>query len=473
MNASIWILEDQLRRPNFKDREDDTEKIQRIRAAHSLASIRLIPLPDGAEPEVDLTEHLIQLQALLTDYDAGDAGLAAFLPVLQEIGLSNLTCDHIRPLCDLLPDGPLEEQQDAFKLLDFLMGDDGLAQDIVEWGFLQSLDYSTLPALADLPFQGVICSVILSAVERVPGSPEGLADQFMEPFIGFICGSIETIWGCEGRLGDLLSLLEVFVPLVHDVDILGHLLDRVCTLFVHHPAVSIGQSALETSARIVSDHPELAQSDQFGQATFFQRLEFLGGQRDHPELVQAVITLWTLLLTKRDDRLPISHQPAADLLVSELAGDAHSPLRGPMMSLLLVVVAIPGFVADFGDQICHCIDGVLQGYSTFRVREKCELGRLLANVFAFLDVGVANALLESDVGIDVVVEIMELNDPEVARILLCGLYKAISSADSVIRKFEGRRAQLIEAVQGIRTRCEADDDKLYRTAEVIMGALQR
>jgi hypothetical protein len=254
---------------------------------------------------------------------------------LQAVGLGHLTADDVRALCDLLPEGPLEEQRDAFELLDFLMGDDDLAGAVVECGFLQSLDYSTLPALGDRPFQGVVCSVVLSAVARVPGAREAVGEVFVGPFIRFVCGSVETIWECEGRLGD------VFAPLVPDTDILAHLLDRVCTLFVHHPAVGVSQSALETAAGIVADHPELARSEQFSQLTFFQRLEFLGRQRAHPDLVQAVVALWTRLLTTRDDGLPMSHQLAADLLVSELAGDADTPSRAAMMSLLLVVVAIP------------------------------------------------------------------------------------------------------------------------------------
>jgi hypothetical protein len=74
---------------------------------------------------------------------------------------------------------------------------------------------------------------------------------------------------------------------------------------------------------------------------------------------------------------------------------------------------------------------------------------------------------------DVLLEITELNEPEVARILLCGLYRAIVSLDSVIHRSEERREQLIQAVQGIRTRWEAEDDKLYRTAEVVLRALER
>jgi hypothetical protein len=61
--------------------------------------------------------------------------------------------------------------------------------------------------------------------------------------------------------------------------------------------------------------------------------------------------------------------------VSELAGDAYSQSRGPMISLLLVVVAIPTVAAHFAEHICHCID-----------------------------VGIANGLLESDIAMEVIVE---------------------------------------------------------------------
>jgi hypothetical protein len=73
--------------------------------------------------------------------------------------------------------------------------------------------------------------------------------------------------------------------------------------------------------------------------------------------------------------------------VSELTADANSQSRGPIMSLLLVIVAIPTFAAHFAKHICDCIDAV--------IGEKCELRKLLTNVFEFLDVGIANRLLES------------------------------------------------------------------------------
>jgi hypothetical protein len=442
----------------FKRDGDETGKVQRIIAAHALPSVGL--LVTEAEPEADLSP----LHALYVQYDGraslSPEELSEFLPVFADIGLDRLSVDCIAPLRPLLPPLPLDSQLETFQLLSFLFGRADFAKQIFDWGFVQDLEYGDFASLPDPAFQDAIISSILSLMSHVPESLEVLSEVFYPPFIDFIGQSIGWIFQHD-RLDDVIWMIDTFIPLRVDTEVLGSLLELICVRFIHHPDARINRPAIDTTTRLISVHPDVLASEWFERASFYQRLEYLAGQQDQ-ELAAAVATLWTHVLVARD--ASASFEALAGLLGSELWGIS----RGPMLALLAVAITLPDFVAGLGDHLGEWLAGLCDAYPAFKVKEKLEMGFVIANVLYNFDIEFVNELFASERFLQSLLDTLELDDEDVTLSALRGMHRAVTHPRGALLGMAEQRERLAEAIQEVA----GNSDELARTAEILVRVLR-
>jgi hypothetical protein len=291
-----------------------------------------------------------------------------------------------------------------------------------------------------------------------------LSEIFYPPFIDFVGQSVGWIFQHE-RLDDVIWMIDTFLPLSTDADVLDGLLELICIRFIHHPDARVNRPALDTTTRLISLHPDVLSSEWFERPSFYQRLEYLASQDDR-ELAAAVATLWTHVLVARD--ASESFQALAALLGSELSGDS----RGPMLSLLAVAITLPEFVAGCGDHVAEWLAVLCDGYEAFKMKEKLEMGFVIANVLYNFDIEFVNEMFATERFIQTLLDTLELDDGDMALSLLRGMYRAVTDPRGTLMAMANQRGRLAEAIQQIAGNSDGPEEELFRTAEILVHLLR-
>jgi hypothetical protein len=393
-----------------------------------------------------------------------------FWRLCEAAGVASLDENDIRSIGPRLPRVSLEHIESVFVLTSILVERADLVVIVYEWDYLQHIDYTLFPSLTSVRLQSALLTTIdaITAAE-VPGAHHAFASVFFGPFLRYVYRIQETLWQSDS-LAEVLGLLGEF----HDrlsLQQAESYLTCVCVKFIHHRDPDIILIALHTITQFVVQHPRIAYHPEFEQPALFEQLEALGIQ-GVADLTDGVVALLTRLLDVRDIHLIYSHCiPLFRFGLDFNRSVDQDYSRAPLLKLLAMVVTKPDFMADFDVDAMGIVEVLLGLFPKFSAQERIEMGNLLANCMSYVNYEIVESMFSCEEFQEVLSALLEQGeDVDGLRVLIDGLYQALTCPGSQLLECEGLKNFLHGTLNGIIANFETED-RLCRTAGILLDLI--
>jgi hypothetical protein len=380
------------------------------------------------------------------------------LTLSQSINPATIPSDYFAILLPKLPNGPLELLQPVFDFLDFWAETSEICLLIFASGYLQRLDFTALSS-ADPSLQKSIYAAISRVISQVDCSAAAFPSSFVDALM-WLCLSGE-VWRQMG-LPYVITVAGQFVELIGDVERLGRLLYDLFILFIHHTQDEVQIPALAATCRLLRSHPEMGGHRAFGDERLYDRLEFLGGQKNH-DLTESVVALLTTIMTLRE----LSEESWRRIARLTEAAISEEETRQDGLVLFACAIAQRTFTA-IPDLFEGLLERVLTDFDGYRGIDKLEVAGILANCLGYLREDVVETILADERFVEVLEFCLGIDDDHEIVNLLNGLYAGLEAVARRLR--HDVKERIITAVNGVM---EFQDAQKRNLADLVLRRLSQ